>query len=38
MTVSRLTTQADSESVTQKRVSVRESYLLIHGALADQAS
>src|SRR6266852_6032657 len=38
MTVSRLTAQVDSESVTRNRVSVRESYLLIYGALADQAS
>ena len=37
MTVSRLTAQVDSESVTRNRVSVRESYLLIYGALADQA-
>jgi len=38
MTVSRLTAQVDSESVTQNRVPVREPYLLIYGALADQAS
>ena len=38
MTVSRITAQVDSESVTQNRVSARESYLLIYGALADQAS
>ncbi len=38
MTVSRLTAQVDSESVTRNRVSVREPYLLIYGALAGQAS
>ncbi len=38
MTVSRLTAQVDSESATRNRVFVREPYLLIYGALADQAS
>ena len=38
MTVSRLTAQVDSESATHNRVPVREPYLLIYGALADQAS
>ena len=38
MTVSRITAQVDSESVTQNRAFVREPYLLIYGALADQAS
>jgi Transcription factor WhiB len=36
MTVSRITAQVDSESVTQNRVSVREPYLLIYGARTDQ--
>jgi hypothetical protein len=38
MTISRITAQVDSESVTQNRVFVREPYLLIYGALADQDS
>jgi hypothetical protein len=38
MTVSRITAQVESESVTQNRVSVREPYPLIYGALTDQDS
>ncbi|HLB77152.1 MAG TPA: hypothetical protein VJO72_08980, partial [Candidatus Dormibacteraeota bacterium] len=40
MTVSRITASVDSESATRglDRAAVREPYLLIHGALADQVS
>ena len=38
MTISRITAQVDSESVTQNRVFVREPYLLIYGTLTDQDS
>ena len=38
MTVSRITAQVDSESVTQSRVSVWEPYLLIYGARTDHDS
>jgi hypothetical protein len=40
MTISRITASVDSESATRSldRTAVREPYLLIHGALADQAS